>query len=288
VFKNFSGSSAQNNPESRRRLRANVYLILETAKHDNLTSRAADIFLITLIATNVIAVVLESLPEIAAVHGPAFHWFDRFTILVFSLEYLLRLWSIVERDPKSQQPAIAVRLRYVFSFHAVVDLLAIAPFYLATAGLLNGFDTRFLRAIRLLRILKLSRYSSALNMLILTIKDNGRALAAAFIILLIVMLMAASGMYYFERNSQPHEFGSIPAAMWWAFSTLTTVGYGDVTPITVGGKIFGALVTVVGLGMVALPTGILASAYNQQLRLRTGTFRERVSAALDDGYLSRP
>lgn len=174
----------------------------------------------------------------------------------------------------------------MFSFHAIIDLLAILPFYLLTFGLLGGFDMRFLRAVRLLRVLKLTRYSSALNMLIVTVAENGKSLAASFFILLTVMLLAASGSYYFERESQPIDFGSIPAAMWWAFATLTTVGYGDVTPITVGGKVFGALITVVGLGMVALPTGILASGFAHQLRMRSEQYQNKADEALDDGELS--
>lgn len=172
------------------------------------------------------------------------------------------------------------------SFHAIVDIIAILPFYLIMFGATGTVDLRFLRAVRLLRVLKLTRYSAALNMVFTTFRDNGRALAAAFLILLTVMLLAATGMYYFERESQPVDFGSIPAAMWWAFATLTTVGYGDVTPITVGGKIFGALITVVGIGMVALPTSILASGYSQQLQLSASLYQERADEALDDGVLS--
>ena len=113
-----------------------------------------------------------------------------------------------------------------------------------------------------------------------------QSLAAACFVLLTVMLLAASGMYFFERQSQPVAFGSIPAAMWWAFATLTTVGYGDVTPVTVGGKVFGALITVIGIGMVALPTGILASGYAQQIRVRSEQYKARADEALDDGILS--
>ena len=120
-----------------------------------------------------------------------------------------------------------------------------------------------------------------MNMVFITFRENGRALSAAFLILLTVMLLAASGMYYFERESQPVDFGSIPAAMWWAFATLTTVGYGDVTPITVGGKIFGALITVVGIGMVALPTSILASGYTQQLKVSTAVYEGKAAERMD-------
>jgi voltage-gated potassium channel len=134
--------------------------------------------------------------------------------------------------------------------------------------------------------LKLTRYSTAFNTLLTTVAENGRSLAASFFILLVVMLLASSGMYYFERHAQPVDFGSIPAAMWWAFATLTTVGYGDVIPITVGGRIFGALITVVGLGMVALPTGILASGFAQQLRMRSERYQAGADQALEDGVLT--
>ena len=169
----------------------------------------------------------------------------------------------------------------------MIDFVAILPFYLVTLGLAGAVDMRFLRAVRLLRILKLTRYSSAFDMLVACCRENKQSLGAAFFVLLTVMLLAASGMYFFERDTQPVAFGSIPAAMWWAFATLTTVGYGDVTPITAGGKVFGALITVIGVGMVALPTGILASGYTQQLRLRAKQYEAMAEEALDDGVLSR-
>ncbi len=262
-----------------------VYRVLEIAHDKNLFSRIADIALISLIGLSVAAVILESVPSFGRKFAAELYWFEVFTVSVFSIEYLLRLWVSVE-DPRyaGMSPARA-RLRYAFSFHAIIDFLAILPFYLLMFGWFAGIDMRFLRAFRLLRVLKLTRYSSALNMLIVTISDNARALAASFLILLTVMLLAASGMYYFERDAQPDAFGSIPAAMWWAFATLTTVGYGDVTPITNGGKVFGALITVVGIGMVALPTSILASGYGHQLKLNAERYREKADAAYDDGVL---
>ena len=263
-----------------------VYRVLETANNKDLASRTVDIALIALIALSVIAVILESVPSIEIRFDSQLYWFEVFTVGVFSVEYVLRLWCAVENPAYAGMSAARARLRYAFSFHAIIDLLAILPFYLLTFGLVTSVDMRFLRAFRLLRVLKLTRYSSALNMLVVTINDNARALAASFLILLTVMLLAASGMYYFEREAQPHAFGSIPAAMWWAFSTLTTVGYGDVTPITNGGKVFGAMITVVGIGMVALPTSILASGYGQQLKLSASRYRNEADKALDDGYLS--
>ncbi len=272
--------------EPAHRLRKTVFRFLETASDDDVGSRVVDIALIVLILASVLAVVLESIPAFERAYGAQLYWFEIFTIAVFSVEYLLRIWTCVEDSAYAGDASLKTRIRFIFSFHAVIDLLAILPFYLLAFGVLGNVDMRFLRSVRLLRVLKLTRYFATLNMLIIAMKENGRALAASFLILVTIMLLAASGMYYFERVSQPVDFGSIPAAMWWAFATLTTVGYGDVTPITVGGKIFGALITVVGIGMVALPTSILASGYSQQLKLSTARYRDKADEALDDGVLS--
>ena len=267
-------------------LRRFVFRILETAQEDDTTSRLIDILLILMIAASVVAVILESVVAIETRFRTELYWFEVFTVAVFSVEYLLRVWSAVEHEDRQSMHPVLARVRYIFSFHAIVDLLAILPFYMLTFGLFGAVDMRFLRAFRLLRILKLTRYSIALNMLFVTMSENGKALLASFLILVTVMLLAASGMYYFERAAQPIAFRSIPAAMWWAFSTLTTVGYGDVTPITNGGKVFGALITVVGIGMVALPTSILASGYSQQLKIRERKYQHRADEAWDDGVLS--
>lgn len=267
-------------------LRNNIFHALEIAQEANWLSRVIDIFLITLISASVIAVILESIPNFEARYGRALSLFEVITVAIFTVEYLLRLWCSIERESAANKTAFQARVHYVFSFHAIIDLLAILPFYLLLFGAFGSVDMRFLRAVRLLRVLKLTRYSAALNMVFIVFRENGRALAAAFLILVTVMLLAASGMYYFERQSQPEDFGSIPAAMWWAFATLTTVGYGDVTPITVGGKIFGAMITVVGIGMVALPTSILATGYSQQLKVSTSEYTDKAAEALDDGILS--
>jgi voltage-gated potassium channel len=267
-------------------LRSTVFHALETANDETGISKAVDLFLIALISASVIAVILESIPSIDAKYAEALSLFEIITVAVFSVEYVLRIWSSVEHASASGKSPFRTRLHYMVSFQAIIDLVAILPFYLLMFGAFGSVDMRFLRAVRLLRVLKLTRYSAAMNMVFITFRENGRALAAAFLILVTIMLLAASGMYYFERESQPVAFGSIPASMWWAFATLTTVGYGDVTPITVGGKIFGALITVVGIGMVALPTSILASGYSQQLRVSTSRYKDKADEALDDGVLS--
>lgn len=286
MLENASSARKSQRTESAPTLRRGVFRLLETADDSDTASRVVDICLIVLIAASVLAVVLESIPAVEQAFGPGLYWFEVFTIAVFSVEYLLRVWSCVEEQIDAGNGPLGTRLRFIFSFHAVIDLVAILPFYLLAFGVLGNVDMRFLRAIRLMRVLKLTRYFAAMNMLFVAVKENGRALGASFLILITIMLLAASGMYYFERVSQPVDFGSIPAAMWWAFATLTTVGYGDVTPITVGGKVFGALITVVGIGMVALPTSILASGYSQQLKLSTDKYRNMADEALDDGVLS--
>lgn len=286
LLENAPVAGKSDRPEAAPSLRRTAFRFLETAADDDTASRAVDIALIILIAASVIAVIIESIPSVERAYGPQLYWFEVFTIAVFSVEYVLRVWSCIEAQPEGARQPIMARLRFMLSFHAVIDLLAILPFYLLAFGLFGNVDMRFLRSVRLMRVLKLTRYFAALNMLIIAIKENSRALAASFLILVTIMLLASSGMYYFERQSQPVDFGSIPAAMWWAFATLTTVGYGDVTPITAGGKIFGALITVVAIGLVALPTSILASGYSQQLKLSADAYRQKTDEALDDGIIS--
>jgi voltage-gated potassium channel len=274
--------------EQRASLRSAIYVVLDNGKNGSALSKLVDVFLVSLIVVSIGAVILESIPALESRYEAWFFWIELFTVLVFTAEYIFRVWSCVENPAYSGEPGqrIRQRLRFAVTPYALIDLIAILPFYLVTLGLAGGIDMRFLRAVRLLRILKLTRYSSAFDMLVACCRENKQSLGAAFFVLMTVMLLAASGIYFFERESQPVAFGSIPAAMWWAFATLTTVGYGDVTPVTAGGKVFGALITVIGVGMVALPTGILASGYAQQIRLRSNEYEAKAEEALDDGILS--
>lgn len=262
--------------------------ILDTAHSGDVVSRIVDIVLVSLISVSVIAVILESVPAIELKYSGFFYWLEVVTVAIFTVEYVLRIWCAVDADKYagSGMGPLEIRLRFILSPYAIVDVLAILPFYLVMGGLFPNIDMRFLRCIRLLRILKLTRYSSAFDTLIGTCRDNARPLMAAFFVLITVMLLAASGMYFFERQAQPVAFASIPDAMWWAVSTLTTVGYGDVTPSTTGGKIFGAVITVIGVGMVALPTGILASGYSTLSREQLRQYTREASHALEDGVVS--
>jgi voltage-gated potassium channel len=268
--------------------RQRVYEILEVASKLDKVSRLVDVGLIVLILLSVSAIILESVEAINNSYHEYFYWFEIISISIFSIEYILRIWSCVDSpiNLESNYSNFKLRIQYFFSFTAVIDLLAILPFYLMMLGMFGNADMRLLRSFRLLRIFKLTRYSAAFDVLNVVFKENIRAFGAAFFVLLVVMLLSASGMYYFEHEAQPKEFSSILASMWWAFTTLTTVGYGDVTPITVAGKIFGALITVVGVGMVALPTAILASAFSDQLHLRTIKYKNMADKAYEDGVLT--
>jgi len=263
--------------------RQRIYAIIESADRDDETSRIADIGIVSLITLNVLAVILESVDSISATYQAEFYWFETFSVTIFSIEYVLRLWSCVDPADTETGMALKTRLRYALSIHGIIDLVAILPFYL---GMFINADLRFLRALRLIRILKLTRYSPALTLLLRALKREQQAISAALFLMAIALIVAACGIYVCERTAQPDDFGSIPAAIWWAIATLTTVGYGDVIPITVGGKMFGACVMLVGVVMVALPTGILASTFADEMRARRENYRDVVDSALDDGVIT--
>ena len=261
-------------------LRKSVHHILERSDRSDPIGRYVDIFLIVLITINVLSVILETVDWIYADLRVFFELLEIVSVAAFTVEYLLRLWCCVESAP-DESPG-RVRLRYASSPLAIIDLLAIAPFYLS---FFFAIDLRFLRILRLLRIFKLTRYSSAMTMLLDVFRQEASAFFAGFFILTVLLILAASGMYMVEQDAQPDQFGSIPDAMWWAVATLTTVGYGDVTPVTAGGKLFGACVTIIGIGMAALPAGILASGLADQLRRKRVALTEQYRQALLDGII---
>ncbi len=273
---------AENFPDVTLRTRKIVYELLDTGNTSGWMSRLVDWFLIGLIAINVTAVILETVPSVQAEYGETLYGLEIFSVAVFTIEYFLRCWSCVENPIYRGRPPRIARLKYTFTPMAIIDLIAIAPFYLAV---LFNIDLRFLRVLRLLRIFKLTRYSEAMTTLLKVLREEMSSFAAAIFIMLVIMIVAASGIYLVEHDNQPDQFGSIPQAMWWAIVTLTTVGYGDVTPLTMAGKIFAACIMVAGVGLVALPTGILASGFSDNLHRGRAKMTRELHDALADGVI---
>jgi voltage-gated potassium channel len=260
-------------------MRRYLYYLLEQNSSSPLV-RLVNLLLMLLIMTNVVAVILASDRAIYMELQVFFDNFELFSIIVFSMEYLVRTWICVE-NPRYQE-AITGRLKYMASPMALVDLVAVLPFYL---GVIFNIDTRFLRVLRLFRIFKLSRHFNAMSVLLTVIKNELATLVSAIFIMLVLVVLASAGMFLVERDVQPDTFGTIPRAMWWATITLTTVGYGDVIPITAAGKILGIFITILGVGMAALPAGIIASGFTREVNKRRENYRTLVRDALTDGVL---
>ena len=259
-------------------LRARVYWWIERPDRNARGPRLFEIILIALIVINVTAVILETVESIYTKWQQAFTFFEHLSLIVFILEYAARLWVAPEHPHRPS------RLSWMKSPIAIIDLIAILP---ALLYLIVPIDLRMLRTFRMLRLLKLTRYSPALKMLLAVFEEEAGAFFAGFFILMLMLIFAACGAWLAEHNAQPNKFGSIPEAMWWAVATLTTVGYGDVTPITVSGKLFGALITVIGIGMAALPAGIIASGLNEQFHRRRQSLQREFKKALEDGMICK-
>jgi voltage-gated potassium channel len=245
-------------------VRRRAYELLEPGSHD-WQARTVDLALIGLVLVNVGAVVLESLPAFAARFGGLFFGIEIVSVMIFSLEYVLRLWSAPEHAPLADLPPWRARLRFALQPQSIVDLLAIAPVY---AALFVTGDLRAFLVVRLFRFFKLARYSPGLASLVEAVYSERRALLASGVILMGTVLIAASLMHLAEQEAQPDKFGTIPAAMYWAVITLATVGYGDAVPITPLGRLIASLTAVAGLIMLALPVGIVASAFAREIHRR--------------------
>lgn len=249
-------------------LKTRVYEVLIAHPAAGQASRAVAALITVLIALNVLAVVLETVPSLHARYGGAFYAFEVFSVAVFTVEYVLRLWTCA-LDPRFAGP-VTGRLRFAVTPMAVVDLMAVAPFYLPMVSA----DLRFLRAtrlFRLLRVLKLGRYSESLRIFGNVLRARRADLIVALFAALLLLVFASAFMYFVERDAQPQAFSSIPATMWWGVVTLTTVGYGDVYPLTPVGRVLGAVIALFGVGLFALPAGILASGFAEEIQKKPGT-----------------
>lgn len=246
-----------------RKLKQAIFNILEVSGPEDRIGRIFDIFLISLILLNVVALILETVQPIEDAAGTFFYRFELFSVMFFSVEYLLRIW-IITLDPRFSHP-VSGRLRYMVTFIALIDLLAILPFFMPMLNI----DLRFLRLFRIFRIfrlLKIVRYFKAFNLMVRVFKNKKEELIMILTFVLFMLVLSASLMYYIENAAQPEAFASIPDAMWWGIATLTTVGYGDVYPVTALGQLLGAFIALLGIGFFALPTGILASGFSEEIK----------------------
>ena len=264
-------------------LRARTATVLDVPVKGDRVSAIVDLCLIGLIFVNVLAVILESVEQIHARFSTTFYVIETVSLVIFSFEYLLRVWSIVDNPFRPEyRHAIWGRLKFMRSPMALIDFIAIAPFWLS---LIFPMDLRFLRVVRLLRVLKLTRYSAAMNLLFDVVREEARVIGAAMFAVFLMLILAASATWLAENQAQPEVFANIPQAMWWAIVTVTTVGYGDMVPITPLGKVLGSMLGFIGVAMVALPAGIMASGFSNALHRRKASLRREVGAALEDGVI---
>jgi voltage-gated potassium channel len=242
-----------------------MHMVLEAGRSSGVVGLAFETFLIALIVSNAVIVSLDTVPRLASAYGRGFLIFEAISVFVFTVEYVLRLWSAPE-DPRFSGKPVRDRLRYMLQPYMLIDLAAIAPAYIAL--FVPVADLRILRLFRLFRLLKIARYSPAVTTLIHVLSLERRALFGTLLLLLCIMCLSAEGMYIIEGTVQPKVFGDLPTCMYWAIITLTTVGYGDITPITAMGRVWAGLTAILGLGIFALPVGIIASAFMTEIHRR--------------------
>lgn len=225
------------------------FLIKLVVRSDTKIGRRFDIFIQAVIILSLITFSVETLPNLSKEITKVLDAIEIITIAIFSVELFLRL--ILTTPP----------FKYLFSFYGIIDVLAVVPFYLSL-----GVDLRSIRVFRLFRIFKLFKYSSAIDRLTAAFSEIRKELTIFLIGALFFIYLSSFGIYFFEHQVQPEIFKSVFHSMWWAVTTLTTVGYGDMYPLTIGGKLFTTLIVFIGMGMVAVPTGLLASALSRSFK----------------------
>ncbi|MDR0846524.1 MAG: ion transporter [Lactobacillales bacterium] len=239
--------------------------IFEKIRDDNdgsLISKIFDSLLVALIIVNIVTVIADTF-NVPAPVGEFFYLIEVVSVVIFSIEYILRVWTSDLIRPKLAP--WKARLRYVFSFMALIDLIAILPFYIPFLIPVDLRVLRALRIIRLLRIFKISRYTTALSTIgAVFVLKRAQLMSSVFVVALL-MIISSVIMYNVENSAQPDTFSNAFSAMWWAVATLTTVGYGDIYPITVAGKIISAIIALLGIGLVAVPTGIISAGFIEQM-----------------------
>jgi voltage-gated potassium channel len=247
------------------RVRHRCYEVLDVGSTHDKLSRFVHRILVICILLSVLTVIFESVKSLHEAYPLFFRWMEILACIIFTLEYVLRIWAAVDHPPLRKFPKWRARLLYATQPSLLIDLLAVLPLYLAFFG---SSDLQILLIIRLLRFFKLARYSPGMRSLAEAVYAERRALLACLVILGGLMVVAAAAMHMVESAAQPDKFGSIPEAMYWAIITLTTVGYGDVYPVTNAGRVVAGLTAIMGLVMLSLPVGIIATAFAEVIHRR--------------------
>ena len=241
-----------------------VHILLHPELGESKADKIINIFIISLIALNVIAVMLETINSVHEEYKVYFDWFDRISVYIFTVEYLLRVWSCTH-DPR-YKGSVRGRLKYIFSPGALIDLIAFLPYYV---HIIAGLDLRTLRVLRLLRFFRLFRltaYTQSAQMIYNVFRSRFKDLLLSFVLAIFLIIIASCLLYFAEHNDQPKSFSSIPATIWWAVVTLTTTGYGDMAPITVTGKVLASAIMLIGVTFIALPPAIITAGFLDELK----------------------
>lgn len=236
--------------------------IINADNENYLPSKLFDILIIILIIISILSVILSTFDNIPIVVSHVITQLETLSIIIFTCEYILRVWT---SDLLYGCGKIKSRLKYIFSFMAIIDLLAIIPFYLPFITKIDLRSLRALRLFRMVRIFKLNRYTTALNSVLIVLNKKKEQLISSMFVVIILMIISSILMYFCEHEAQPEIFDNAFSGLWWAIATLTTVGYGDIYPITVFGKIISAFLALLGIGLVAVPTGIISSGFSEEI-----------------------
>lgn len=262
-----------NELNAHRSFRAKVYALLEPTGHSGRMHVYVDNFIMFWVLVSIISIVLESVDSVHQAMAFEFHVIDVLSFSIFTLEYLARLYAAAE-NPHYKHRWMP-RWAYVRSGPALIDLITILPFLLERF-LPVQIDLRFLRVFRLARLLKLTRYTSAAGTLYKVVKREWQVIMAAVFVMMLMVVLTASMGYIFEHEAQPDKFENIPQSIYWAVVTLASVGYGDISPVTPMGRALTVVLALMGIGIFAIPAGLLASAFTDQLRIEREAFKAKL------------
>ena len=254
-----------------RKIKEKIFEVIQPAEDGKLASRVFDCFIMALIALSIFSIfaITFDLSESTTRH---LRLVEKLSLIVFTIEFLLRVWTSDLMFPEDSR--LKALFKYLTTGMAVIDLLAILPFYLPMVLPINLLGLRLLRLTRILRVCKLTRYSEALASIADVFQSKSKEIIASFLVVFLMLIVASLMIYYAEHETQPEAFKNAFSGLWWAVATLTTVGYGDIYPVTVMGRIIGAIIALLGIGMVAIPTGIISSGFIEHLRKKESSSEE--------------